>query len=233
MIAHFNREKLPGMKRDTENREYRKYRRYGRYIYNILNLLMKTLDFKIQGAEKISDHDNFIYVFWHQKLFFPTVGFQHIKNKAALVSPSKDGEILATVLEKYGYEAIRGSSNDRNIQSLMLMIKKLRQGYHLGLAADGPQGPIFRTKPGVVFMAMKTGKKIIPIGGAFKHKYVFQRAWDKFHFPYPFTRAAVVVGDPLTVPPDADLKAYSQRIDQEINKADDRAEALLNSPSAG
>ena len=215
------------MKINMETREYRKYRRYGRYIHNILKFLVLTLDFKIHGAEKINDHENCIYVFWHQELFFPTVGFKYLKNKAALVSPSKDGEILATVLEKYGYEAIRGSSNDRNIQSLILMIKKLRQGYHLGLAADGPQGPIFRTKPGIVYMAMKTGKKIVPIGGAFKHKYVFQKAWDKFHFPYPFTKAAVVVGDPLTVPEGADLEDYIIKIDQAINRADEKAEMLL------
>ena len=213
------------MKTDMETREYRKY---GHYIYKVLKLLMLTLDFKIQGAEKINDHENCIYVFWHQKLFFPVVGFTGIKNKVALVSPSKDGEILAAVLEQYGYEAIRGSSNDRNIQSLILMIKKLKQGYNIGLAADGPQGPIFRTKPGIVYMAMKTGKKIVPIGGAFKHKYVFQKAWDKFHFPYPFTRSAVVVGDPLAVPPGADMETYSELIGQEINKVNERAEALLN-----
>jgi len=216
------------MKTEIEKKAYQKYHRYGNYIYKILKVLMMTLDFKIQGADKINETENCIYVFWHQKLFFPTVGFGSLKKKAALVSPSRDGEVMAAVLERYGYKVIRGSSNDRNIQSLIRMIKKLKQGYHLGLAADGPQGPIFRIKPGIVYMAMKTGKKIVPIGGAFKHKYVFQKAWDKFHFPYPFTRAAVVVGDPLTVPSDADPKEYAERINQEINKANDRACALLN-----
>jgi len=216
------------MKMDMRNNEYYKYRRYGIYIYKILRFLMMTLDFKIQGADKISENENYIYVFWHQKLFFPTVGFKDIKKKGALVSPSKDGEILTAILEKYGYDVIRGSSNDRNIQSLIQMIKKLRQGHNLGLAADGPQGPIFRIKPGIIYMAMKTGKKIVPIGGAFKHKYVFQKAWDRFHFPYPFTRAAVVLGDPLTVPPDADMEEYSELINQKINKVNEKAEAFLN-----
>lgn len=224
----YKKKEAPGMKIDMEKKAYRKYRRYGNYIYKVLRFLMMTLDFKIQDADKISETENYIYVFWHQKLFFPTVGFQGIKKKLALVSPSKDGEILASVLENYGYETIRGSSNDRNIQSLIQMIKKLKQGYNLGLAADGPQGPIFRIKPGIVYMAMKTGKKIVPLGGAFQHKYVFKKAWDKFHFPYPFTRAVVVVGDPLTVPPDADMEAYSELINQEINRVNDRAEALLD-----
>jgi len=69
------------MKMDMRNSEYYKYRRYGIYIYKILRFLMMTLDFKIQGADKISENENYIYVFWHQKLFFPTVGFKDIKKK--------------------------------------------------------------------------------------------------------------------------------------------------------
>ncbi|MFA5904960.1 MAG: lysophospholipid acyltransferase family protein [Desulfobacula sp.] len=210
-----------------ENTEYQKYRRYGIYIYRILRLLMMTLDLKIHGMNKIDENENFIYVCWHQKLFFPTVGFRHIKKKIGLVSPSKDGEILAAVLEKYGFEVIRGSSNDKNIQSLIRMIKRLKQGYNLGLAADGPQGPACRVKPGIVYMAAKTGKKIIPMGGAFRHKHVFEKAWDRFHFPYPFTRAVVVVGDPITVPGDANPEDYIIKINQAINRADEEAEALL------
>ncbi len=232
MMRYSIKEKLPDMKMDIktdmDKTEYQKYRRYGIYIYRVLRFLMMTLDLKIQGMNKIDENENYIYVCWHQKLFFPTVGFGKIKKKVGLVSPSKDGEILAAVLEKYGFEVIRGSSNDKNIQSLIKMIKKLKQGYNLGLAADGPQGPAFKIKPGILYMAMKTGKKIVPIGGAFKHKYVFQKAWDKFHFPYPFTKAAAVVGDPLTIPPDADMVAYSKWVNQEINKANHRANALLN-----
>jgi len=215
------------MKTDMEKSQYQKYRKYGIYIYKILKFLMMTLDFKIQGADKINETDNCIYVCWHQKLFFPTVGFRDIKKKIGLVSPSKDGEILAAILEKYGFEVIRGSSNDKNIQSLIRMIKKLKQGCNLGLAADGPQGPAYRVKPGIVYMAAKTGKKIVPMGGAFRHKYVFEKAWDRFHFPYPFTRAVVVIGDPISVPGGADLEDYIIKISQAINRADEKAEALL------
>lgn len=231
MMRHSIKKRPPGMettmKMDPEAHEYQKYRRYGTYIYKILRLLMMTLRFKVHGADKISETENCIYVFWHQKLFFPTVGFKGIKNKAALVSPSKDGEILAGVLEKYGYLVIRGSSNDRNVQSLIRMIKRLKQGYNLGLAADGPQGPVFRIKPGILYMAMKTGKKIVPIGGAFQYKYVFEKAWDRFQFPYPFTRAVAVVGDPITVPEDASPEDYLIKINQAIDRADQEAEKML------
>lgn len=206
---------------------YSKYRTYGNVIYRIIRLLMGTLRFRVENREGISEEDNCIYVFWHQKLFFPTVGFEDLKNKVALVSPSRDGEIMAAVLENYGYDVIRGSSNERNITSLIQMIRRLKQGYNLGLAADGPQGPAYRIKPGIVYMAAKTGKKIVPIGGAFQHKYVFEKAWDRFHFPYPFTRAAVVVGDPVTVPWDSDPETYILKINQAINRADEKAEMLL------
>ncbi len=210
-----------------EDRIYLKYRKYGNALYRFIRILMGTLRFTIENRKGILEDENCIYVFWHQKLFFPTVGFEDVKKKMALVSPSRDGEIMAAVLENYGYEVIRGSSNDRNITSLMQMVRRLKKGYNIGLAADGPQGPAYQIKPGIVYMAAKTGKKIVPIGGAFQHKYVFKKAWDRFHFPYPFTRAAVVVGDPVTVPRDADPEEYIIKINHAINRADEKAEALL------
>lgn len=210
-----------------EDRVHQKYRRYGNWIYKAVRLLAGTIRFKIADNHKVSENENFIYVFWHQKIFFPTAGIPLGGKKIALVSPSNDGEIMAAVLKNYGYEVIRGSSNDKNIRCLVTMIKKLKQGYNLGLAADGPQGPACKVKPGIIYMAMKTGIKIVPIGGAFKHKYVFKKAWDHFHLPYPFTKGAVVIGESISIPADADQEACMEQINEQINLANDRARALL------
>lgn len=209
-----------------KNRE--KYRKYGKIIYNVMKMLMKTIRIKKIYDDKYIKEENYIYAFWHQKIFFPTVSLTHVEKKLAMTSPSKDGEIMSTVLECYGYETIRGSSNDQNVRSLIGMIKKLKQGYSLGFAVDGPKGPAFQIKPGIVYMAMKTGKEIVPVGGAFKKRYVFEKAWDKFHFPYPFTKGVVVIGEPIKVEKDADQEEYVEYINKKINEANERAEELLN-----
>lgn len=211
-----------------EDIRYEKCRKQGRMLYKLINILMKTIKMKTIISEKYISDENYIYAFWHQKIIFPTVALTHVEKKTTLVSPSRDGEIMATILEKYGYEVIRGSSRDQNIKSLVAMLKKLRADYSLGFAVDGPRGPAFEIKPGIIYMAIKSGKKIVPVGGAFKRKYVFEKAWDKFHFPLPFTKGAVVLGDPIEIPKDAIQEEWMEIINNKINEASEKAEVLLN-----
>lgn len=209
------------------DKTYDTYRRYGHILYWIVRGLSATIRWKVEDRSGLADHENAVYVVWHQKLFFPTVASRIKGRKLALVSPSRDGELMATVLGHFGYETIRGSSNDGNIRSLVRMIRGLGQGCNLGMAADGPQGPVFQVKPGIVFMASRTGKPIVPVGGAFARKYIFEKAWDRFQFPFPFTRAVMVVGEPIHVPPAADPHVWSERVNRALDQANRRAETLL------
>ncbi len=209
------------------DKEREKYRVYGKKLYLLINLLMKTIKMKKEVHKDYCEDENYIYAFWHQKIFFPTVTLTKVEKKLVMTSPSKDGEIMASVLEKYGYEIVRGSSSKESVKSLVAMIKKMRAGYSVGFAVDGPRGPAFKIKPGIIYMAKKTGKKIVPVGGAFKKKHVFEKAWDKFHFPYPFTKGAVVMGEPIEVPKDANDEEFMKIINVKIDAASERAEVIL------
>jgi lysophospholipid acyltransferase (LPLAT)-like uncharacterized protein len=209
------------------DKEFRKYRRYGNYISFVVKLLKKTINLKVEFRAIDSEDENFIYVCWHQNIFTPTISFPGSPKRFTLVSPSKDGEIMAAVCNNFGYDVVRGSSNEQNIRSLITMIRKLKKGYSLGLAADGPQGPIYQVKPGIIYMAKKTGTRIVPIGGAFNKVYEFKKAWDRFHLPYPFTKGAAIIGDPISVPPDADQKKYIAIVNQGIHKTNEQAAQLL------
>lgn len=204
-----------------------KYREMGNKLYYVIKFLNSTIRWKKYVHEDIKNDESNIYAFWHQKIYFPTVSLYHVKKKTTLVSPSRDGEMLESVLTKFGYEVIRGSSRDNNVKSLVVMMKALKNGYSLGFAVDGPLGPIFQIKPGIVYMAHKTGSKIIPVGGAFKWKYEFQKAWDKFHLPLPFTKAVLYLGKPIEIPADANPDDYIQLVNDAINEANDKAKELL------
>lgn len=203
------------------------YGKMGNRLYYLIKIINSTIRWKKVIHEDIVNDDSNIYAFWHQKIFFPTVSLYHVEKKTTLVSPSRDGEILESVLKKYGYEVIRGSSRDGNIKSLVSMMKALKKGYSLGFAVDGPQGPIFQIKPGIIYMSQKTGAKIIPVGGAFKWKYEFAKAWDKFHLPLPFTKAVLYLGKPIEIPKDANPDDYLDIVNDAINYANDRAKELL------
>lgn len=204
-----------------------KYREMGNKIYYLIKIINSTIRWKKVVHEDINPDDTNIYAFWHQKIYFPTVSLHHVKKKTTLVSPSRDGEMLESILTKFGYEVIRGSSRDSNVKSLVVMMKALKKGYSLGFAVDGPLGPIFQIKPGIVYMAHKTGAKIVPVGGAFKWKYQFEKAWDKFHLPLPFTKAVLYLGKPIEIPSDANPDDYIQMVNDAINEANDKAKELL------
>jgi len=132
-------------------------------VYRILSFMTRKEYFYADGVEMNNPN---IVVFWHRKIFTVCNATRIIKKKASIVSASKDGEILAELLKREGNELIRGSSNRDNIKSLKEAMKYAKKDYTLGIAIDGPSGPIFEPKAGAIFIAQKIPKDIrdrIPI----------------------------------------------------------------------
>lgn len=212
---------------EREEKKYRKKRREGKILYYLLRVIKWTLRVKTIKSDKIDDDKTYIFGVWHQKVSFAVLFLTYLKKKTSLVSPSRDGEVLEQVLKGFGYDVIRGSSRDGGVRALLKIVKMIKNGYTYGTALDGPMGPIFKVKPGAIYAASKTGVEIIPMGGAYKNKYVFEKAWDKFHFPMPFTKTVVVFGDPIKIPKDANPDDYLEIVNEAINSCSKVAEENL------
>ena len=209
----------------SSERESIKYRRYGLILYYLLKIVGSTLKIKIIKNENVRENEeSYIFAFWHNKLVMPTLCMSYIKKKAVLASPSKDGELISVPLEKMGFHMVRGSSDKNAASSLISLIKLLKQGYSIGTPVDGPKGPIYEVKPGLVYLAQKSRTYMVPIGGAYKSKWTFHKAWDKFQFPKPFTTMVFLMGDPIEVPKDADIDEYSELLKNKLNELDKEAE---------
>ncbi|MDL1963851.1 MAG: lysophospholipid acyltransferase family protein [Deltaproteobacteria bacterium] len=121
-----------------------------------------------------------------------------------MVSGSKDGEFVVRILKRQGHEAIRGSTTKGGIKALSSLIKNLKEKQRPGLIIpDGPQGPRFKAKLGIIILARETGYPILPFSYSAKKIKVFT-SWDRFILPYPFTKCIGIYGKPLFVPRDAD-----------------------------
>lgn len=214
----------------SDEKKKMKYRRYGKIIYLIISAVSKTMSIKDVKHPNYCDDENYIYAVWHEKIIFPTISknILSIEKKVSLVSPSNDGEMLEELLLKYNYEIIRGSSNSKNIASLKQMLRKLKAGYSLGFGVDGPKGPIYQIKPGILYMSQKTGVKIMPVGGAISKKKIFEKAWDKFQFPKPFSKAVCYFGEPIEIPKDKNFEDYIEIVNEKIHEANREAEKILN-----
>lgn len=200
----------------------------GNLAYLVIALLQRTLSVCVNAHPDYDPRQPALFAFWHGKQLLPVLQLMsHQTLRAALVSPSTDGEILATWLAHLGYEVIRGSSRDQNIRSLVQIIKKLKAGYSVGFGVDGPVGPIYRVKPGMTYIAQKCQCPIIVVGSYFQRKWIVEKAWDKYQIPKPFSKATFYFSEPLWVPPQADLQHYNRLLEKKLHYAEQRAASLL------
>lgn len=138
-----------------------------------------------------------IYTFWHGNLFLLLHAHRNAE-VAILASESRDGEIMAQLLRRFGFDVVRGSTKRNGHRALFRLADCIRRGGPVAIAVDGPRGPARAVKPGTLFLAGKLGVPIVPIAVAARHAAVLE-TWDKLMVPAPFTRGVIVYGDPITV----------------------------------
>ena len=189
-------------------------------IYRILSFMTKK---EYHYADNVDIEVQKIMVFWHRKIFTVCNATRTIKKKASMVSSSKDGEILSELLRREGNEIIRGSSNKDNIKSLKESIKFVKKGYSLGIAIDGPKGPIFEPKAGAIYIAQKTGLPIIPVSSFCNKRWIFRNVWDRLEIPKPFSRNVHYVGEPFYISKDISIEEATEIVKENIHKAGRKA----------
>jgi lysophospholipid acyltransferase (LPLAT)-like uncharacterized protein len=146
---------------------------------------------------------------WHGRILYFIHLYRH-QTGTVLVSSSKDGELISRVLARFGLQATRGSSSRGGREGLHQLIKRVQQGYHGAFTPDGPRGPRYRVKAGLISAAQKTGAPILPVAYNAKWKCVL-RSWDQFIVPLPFSRIVVIYGKPIYVSATASSPAFRQK----------------------
>lgn len=183
----------------------------------VLRALLKlgTATYRVEavlGAENIEPFLNnekcCAPAYWHQHhILCSTLIRQWIQRgfKACfLVSSSVDGEVPERVARRWGAEVIRGSANRTGALALRDMQGMMKRGYSIVTTADGPGGPKYEFKPGVVIMARIGGVPVVPIACAAERAWYLDR-WDDFMIPKPFSRVVLAIGAPYAIPPDTPL----------------------------
>lgn len=150
-----------------------------------------------------------IFCIWHNRLALSLILYRrHVQARcpgrklAAMVSASRDGGMLARVLELFGVTPVRGSSSRRGPQALREMTTAAEQGCDLAVTPDGPRGPCYAVQDGIIGLAQLTGLPIVPVSYELGWK-IRARSWDRFQVPLPFSRCVVTFGKLLRVPREA------------------------------
>jgi lysophospholipid acyltransferase (LPLAT)-like uncharacterized protein len=160
-----------------------------------------------------------IFVFWHGQLL-PLL-YQHRREGAVvLVSEHADGEYVARVMHRLGYETARGSTTRGSTKGLRSLIRAAQEGHDLGLTPDGPRGPARTFQPGALLAAAVTGLPIIPVAAGATRAWRLG-SWDRFLIPKPFARIRVRYGPPHWIERaagDAELEQHARALEHTLNE---------------
>lgn len=180
-----------------------------------------------------------IIALWHgQHLLIP---FYYPRGKplVVMVSRSADAEMNALVVEKIGFQAVRGSGGrdqSRHLEkggasALIALKKALDAGKNVAMIADIPHGTPREAGLGIITLARISGRTILPLAMASSRRKVIEKSWDKTTISLPFGRASLIVGQPVCVPSDADdamMEEKRRELTASLNAATEQAYRLVD-----
>ncbi|HNW91898.1 MAG TPA: DUF374 domain-containing protein [bacterium] len=170
-----------------------------------------------------------ILAFWHAQMIPLAVHYRQ-QGIVVLISPHRDGEIIARLVEARGFRTARGSSNRDSAKVAATVLKLLKQERAtVAFTPDGPRGPRERVQGGIIRVAAMTGAPIVTMA-AVAAPCRRLKSWDRFRVPFPWSKFHVRLGQPFTVPrgvtPEQE-EEYRLRLEQALNDLTAEAEKSL------
>lgn len=146
-----------------------------------------------ENLKEIKPKRPFIIAFFHQDeiCLLPHFAFTHL---GVLVSISKDGEIMNGILNNLGFTTIRGSSSRKAVSGLIAAIRHVKNGHKFCLAVDGPKGPIYKVKDGIIAIQNKAQVPILPLRCKALKYWQSEKSWNKAIMPKPFSKVIIHLG---------------------------------------
>jgi lysophospholipid acyltransferase (LPLAT)-like uncharacterized protein len=186
--------------------------------YRLLQLWARTLRFQIDdraGVLGSAPTPRYIGALWHNRLLLlPYVlrRFLPERKGAALISPSGDGELLADLVQRFGFDVVRGSSSRKGAAAMLQLADVIANGRDAVITPDGPRGPAYKIGAGLAFLSQKSGAAVVPINMEYSSCWRL-KSWDRFILPRPFSSVRVTFGPPHAVAPTStDAEFESERL---------------------
>lgn len=181
---------------------------FGRWLiafgFRLLQIWARTLRYEIDDRARVIGrpvNDNYIAALWHNRLLlvsFVLKRFLPDRPGAGLISMSRDGDLVADLTQRFGFDVVRGSSSRMGASALRELSGVLKSGRDVLITPDGPRGPAYELGSGIVFLAQQTGAPVVPVN--FEYSSCWQlKSWDRFILPRPFSKVRVILGPPHRV----------------------------------
>ncbi|MEW6745409.1 MAG: lysophospholipid acyltransferase family protein [Planctomycetota bacterium] len=170
-----------------------------------------------------------IYSLWHNSLL--ALAYRYRNQRACtVISEHRDGELIARIVQRLGYETARGSSTHGGVKAFKSVARYARSGSaDIAFTPDGPKGPVHKVKSGIVLAGSVTAFPVVPLAIAVDRCWRL-RSWDRFMIPKPFARIEIVAGEELHIPrglSEQELEAWCRRLEEAMVATAERAAVLL------
>ena len=170
----------------------------------LLRIWERTLRYEVDdraGLQAKQASESGIGAVWHNRLLImPLVlkrFFPH-RQGAALISASRDGGWIAALVQRIGFDVVRGSSSRQGAIAMLQLSDVLAGGRDVVITPDGPRGPVYVLGPGIVLLAQKSGAVVFPLNLEYSSCWRV-KSWDRFILPRPFSKVRVILGPPHKV----------------------------------
>ncbi|WP_300392088.1 lysophospholipid acyltransferase family protein [Henriciella sp.] len=218
----------------------------GYLIWAYMVVCARTIRWQVEGEAGFRDawkqEHGLIVAAWHSRILLIPAIWSKIARKlpaksyqtAMLISLSRDGEAVAKAIEHLGLDSVRGSSTHKRkrkdkggVAAIAETSRRLRKGSVVCITPDGPRGPAENVQAGPVLLAQRSGAAIIPYALAVRPAWRLD-TWDRFMIPLPFSKGAMVIGEPLFIAKSESAGDGIAKTQQAIDAAHQRAESLIS-----
>ncbi len=208
----------------------------GAILYLFSVLVYRTCRFTIHGQDQIKAFQDLdvplIITSWHGMTMMVAGYLRKIMDTSkfsVIVPDDYRGDVLAIFADHLGAEPIKvnlsGDSTFGAGRKLVSLVKKMTAGNSFLIHPDGPEGPAYKVKPGLSFIAKKTGAAILPLGCYCRNAYHVNR-WDRYTLPLPFSKVHIQLGKLITIPEDQkDLEPINNDLEVILNQLTIQASA--------
>ena len=157
---------------------------------------------------------------WHRASVFFLYYFGHLR-PMIMISQSKDGEILAQFAAHLGVIPVRGSSGKGGRDAFERMKEHLKTGgSKCATVLDGPQGPAYVAKKGMIVLSKLTGAPFVPAIWSATRTLTLRNSWDRMILPLPWSRVYIAGGDPIHIPANStneEVENYRKLVENRLN----------------
>ena len=161
----------------------------------VLRLLAWTWRVRTEEPEDLKEalrlKKTLVFAHWHRdELALLSISARY--RICSLVSTSQDGRMMAIILKLFGVRTAPGSSTRGGVSGYLSLIRLIKKSHRNGsFAVDGPRGPIYQAKPGVIKLAEHLKAPIFYPGVAVSRAWDFPKSWNQAYLPKPFSKILI------------------------------------------